>query len=80
MRGIVAWFNNGKGFGFISPTDEYGILMGEKKDCFVHHTGIDMDGFRTLQQGDRVEYEIGDKDGRPMAVNVRLIEKGVREV
>ncbi len=51
-RGRVKWFNDQKGFGFIEPEDG-----GE--DLFVHHTSIDMDGFRTLQEGQEVEYEMG---------------------
>ena len=53
--GTVKWFNDKKGFGFIS------IEGGE--DIFVHHTAIQRDGFRTLEEGDNVEFEIvkGDK-------------------
>ncbi|MGR3174541.1 MAG: cold-shock protein [Candidatus Scalindua sp.] len=53
--GTVKWFNDKKGFGFIS------IEGGE--DIFVHHTAIQSDGFRTLEEGDNVEFEIvkGDK-------------------
>ncbi len=48
--GTVKWFNDAKGFGFIAP-DEEGA------DLFVHHTAIDMNGFRSLKEGQRVTYE-----------------------
>lgn len=51
QTGTVKWFNDSKGFGFITP-DEGG------KDVFVHHTAIVMNGFRTLQEGERVKYEL----------------------
>ncbi len=56
--GTVKWFNDKKGFGFIS------IEGGE--DIFVHHTAIQSDGFRTLEEGDNVEFEIvkGDKGNK----------------
>jgi len=48
--GTVKWFNDAKGFGFISPDDE-------GADLFVHYTAIKMDGFRTLAEGQRVTFE-----------------------
>ncbi len=56
--GTVKWFNDKKGFGFISVED------GE--DIFVHHTSIESDGFRTLEEGDNVEFEIvqGEKGNK----------------
>ena len=56
--GTVKWFNDKKGFGFIS------VEGGE--DIFVHHTAIKSDGFRTLEEGDKVEFEIvkGDKGNK----------------
>lgn len=50
-QGTVKWFNNAKGYGFIQPT-------GGGEDIFVHHTSIVMDGFRTLNEGDPVAYEM----------------------
>jgi cold shock protein len=50
MQGTVKWFNDSKGFGFITPD-------GGGKDVFVHHTSISGDGFRSLGEGDRVEFE-----------------------
>ena len=58
--GTVKWFNDAKGFGFITPEN------GDK-DCFVHHTAIKMDGFRSLAEGERVEFDIvqGQRDRPP---------------
>jgi CspA family cold shock protein len=50
--GTVKWFNDAKGYGFITPE---GASSGE---CFVHHTAIQAQGFRTLSEGDRVEFEL----------------------
>ena len=50
-RGTVKWFNDQKGFGFITPEDN-------SKDCFVHHSAIQAEGFKTLNEGDVVEFEI----------------------
>jgi CspA family cold shock protein len=61
--GTVKWFNNAKGFGFISPED------GEK-DLFVHMSNIVMEGFKTLKDGQTVEYEAGTGDKGPIAINV----------
>jgi CspA family cold shock protein len=59
----VKWFNDQKGFGFITPD-------GGERDCFVHHSAIQMQGFRTLAEGDRVEFEIVQGDKGPAAQNV----------
>ena len=64
--GVVKWFNDDKGFGFITP-DEGG------KDLFVHHTGINSSGFRSLTEGARVSYEAESGDKGPKAVNVQPI-------
>ena len=61
--GTVKWFNNDKGFGFITP-DEGG------KDLFVHHTSINGSGFRTLADGARVSYESEEGPKGPKAINV----------
>jgi len=63
--GIVKWFNDKKGFGFISVED------GE--DIFVHHTSIESEGFRTLEEGDKVEFEIVQGDKGNKAENVKKI-------
>jgi CspA family cold shock protein len=61
--GTVKWFNNDKGFGFITP-DEGG------KDLFVHHSAINSSGFRSLADGARVQYDSEDGPKGPKAINV----------
>ena len=61
--GTVKWFNDQKGFGFITPEDG-------SRDCFVHHSAIQSDGFRSLNEGDRVEFEITEGTKGPAAENV----------
>ncbi len=63
--GTVKWFNDKKGFGFISIED------GE--DIYVHHTAIENDGFRTLEEGDKVEFEIVKGDKGDKAEQVKKI-------
>jgi len=65
-KGTVKWFNNQKGYGFIS--DEKG------NDVFVHYTGLNMEGFKTLEEGAQVEYEIVDGAKGPQATNVTVIK------
>ena len=65
-QGVVKWFSDEKGFGFVTP-DEGG------KDLFVHHTGINSNGFRTLAEGARVSYDAENGDKGPKAVNVTPI-------
>ena len=64
-EGEVKWFDEKKGFGFIS-TEEHG-------DVFVHYTGIDGNGFRTLEENARVSFEITDSPKGPQAVNVKQL-------
>ena len=61
-KGTVKWFNNQKGYGFIS--DENG------NDVFVHFTGLNMEGFKSLNENDSVEYEVVQGTKGPQAVNV----------
>ncbi len=62
-NGTVKWFNDAKGYGFISQDG------GE--DVFVHHTAISMDGFRTLKEGERVEFDVTQGPKGLQAANVR---------
>jgi CspA family cold shock protein len=64
MKGTVKWFNDSKGFGFITPDDG-------SKDVFVHHTAISSEGFRSLSEGDKVEFETEQGTKGPQAKNVR---------
>jgi cold shock protein len=63
ITGTVKWFNDAKGFGFITPEN------GEK-DCFVHHTAIQEQGFKSLTEGQRVEFEVVQGQKGPAAQNV----------
>jgi CspA family cold shock protein len=65
-NGKVKWFNDQKGFGFITPDDG-------SKDLFVHHTAIQGEGFKTLAENQAVEYEVQESDKGPRAVNVRKL-------
>ncbi len=62
-RGSVKWFNDQKGFGFITPEDG-------SKDCFVHHTSIQAEGFKTLAEGAQVEFDVVEGAKGPAAENV----------
>lgn len=63
--GTVKWFNEKKGYGFIEQEDG--------PDVFVHHTGINMNGFRTLNDGDQVTFDIQQGAKGPSAVNVTVV-------
>ncbi|CAK9884075.1 MAG: Cold shock-like protein CspG [Candidatus Erwinia impunctatus] len=63
MTGLVKWFNAEKGFGFISPTDG-------SKDVFVHFSAIQNGGFKTLEEGQKVEFTIENGQKGPAAANV----------
>jgi CspA family cold shock protein len=63
ITGTVKWFNDAKGFGFITPEN------GEK-DCFVHHTAIQAEGFKSLAEGQRVEFEVVQGQKGPAAQTV----------
>ena len=63
--GTVKWFNESKGFGFLEQEDG--------PDVFVHYSGIVGDGFKTLHEGDQVEFELEESDKGPRAANVRVV-------
>ena len=65
--GTVKWFNDAKGFGFISPE-------GDARECFVHYSAIQVEGFRTLTEGARVEFDLVDGPKGPSAENVQPVE------
>lgn len=65
--GRVKWFNDAKGYGFITLDDS-------EQDCFVHHTAIEADGFRSLNQGELVEFELVTRDKGPAAEKVIRLE------
>jgi CspA family cold shock protein len=64
-QGTVKWFNPDKGYGFIA--------VDNGKDVFVHYTAIQMDGYRTLEEGQRVEFDIMQSDRGPQAEAVRSV-------
>ena len=64
-NGTVKWFNDHKGFGFIEQEDG--------ADVFVHHSAINADGFKTLNEGDRVSFDIEQGQKGPAAANVTVI-------
>lgn len=72
MKGIVKWFKNDKGYGFISPLNGDNSTGG--KDVFVHHTSIRMDGYRTLNAGDRVTFEVEEGERGLYAVEVEKVD------
>jgi CspA family cold shock protein len=66
--GTVKWFNDAKGFGFI-------MVDGGQKDCFVHHSAIQGQGFKSLAEGDRVEFDVVAGQKGPAAANVVKLAK-----
>ncbi len=65
MKGTVKWFNNQKGYGFISDSDG--------NDVFVHYTGLNMEGFKSIDEGQAVEFDVVEGAKGPQAVNVTKI-------
>ena len=69
MNGQVKWFNADKGFGFITRSDG-------QKDCFVHHSAIQGEGYKSLQEGDKVEFDVVQGQKGPAAENVTRLGGG----
>lgn len=69
VRGVVKWFSAEKGYGFITPQ--------EGADVFVHFSAIEMDGYRKLEAGDQVEFEITEGPKGKQAANVRVAAQPV---
>ena len=65
-KGTVKWFNDQKGFGFLTPADG-------SRDCFVHHSAIQAEGFKSLKEGDIVEFEVVQGQKGPAAENVTVV-------
>ena len=65
MKGTVKWFSNQKGYGFITSDDG--------TDVFVHYSGLNMEGFKTLNEGEQVEFEITEGEKGAQATNVTKI-------
>lgn len=66
VQGTVKWFNNTKGFGFIERE--------EGDDVFVHYSSLENEGYKTLKEGQKVEFSIGESEKGPQAQNVTVIE------
>jgi len=66
MKGSVKWFNDQKGYGFITPEDG-------SPDVFAHHSAITMEGFRTLAENQKVEFDMVTSDKGPKAANIRAL-------
>lgn len=66
MTGVVKWFYNTKGYGFIAKDDG--------GDVFLHYTGINVEGYKTLEEGQKVQFDIEDGPKGPQAINVVPIE------
>ena len=72
FRGVVRWFNNAKGYGFLGRDGG--------PDVFVHYSAIQKDGYKTLKEGDQVEYNvIAGAQGRPQADHVQCVSKTLME-
>ncbi len=67
MKGKVKWFNDQKGFGFITPEDG-------SKDLFVHHSAIMVQGFKSLRENQSVEFDVQQSEKGPRAANVKPLD------
>ena len=66
IEGTVKWFNDSKGFGFITPDDGGKVL-------FAHHSSIQMDGYKSLKEGQKVSFEVRDGQKGPAAANIKAL-------
>jgi cold shock protein len=66
MKGRTKWFNSAKGYGFINGE-------AESRDIFVHYSSIQMEGYKTLKEGEEVEFELIESERGPQANNVRPV-------
>ena len=74
QEGVVVWFSARKGFGFIKPSDPM-----DEKEIFVHFTGIEMEGYKQLNAGDKVEYALKDSEKGVVAIEVKVLEAAPKE-
>ena len=80
-KGFVKWFSNKKGYGFISMEFNNDGDHQKRQDIFIHYSNVEMDGFKKLDQGDYVEFEIKedpDLNNEPEATNVKVLVKDRR--
>lgn len=68
FKGTVAWFNNAKGYGFLTHN--------EGKDVFCHYTAIEAEGYKSLKEGDPIEFDVVQGDKGPQAANVKRLKSG----
>lgn len=66
QKGTVKWYDSNKRFGFIMPE-------GGDKDIFVHASSLNKINVETLEEGQKLEYDLGENNGRPCAINLRLV-------
>ena len=65
-KGTVKWFNTTKGYGFVEPTDK-------SRDVFIHISALEQAGLRSLNEGQKISFEIESKNGKNSAINIKLI-------
>ena len=71
-KGTVKWFNNQKGYGFISDA--------EGNDVFVHFSGLNMEGYKTLNEGEEVEFDVVEGAKGPQAANVTRVQVRIKQL